>query len=482
MVYRAGFIRFSFFILFFAAANIVWAEGSEVQITTSSKEALSFFKEGRNFLENINNIKAAGLFDKAIEKDPDFALAHLYRFISYIGGNKIATEHLNKAVALAGKVTDGENDIIMYWKAANEGNELKQKVFVDKLLTSFPGDKRVQTLAGQFFYGQSNFKSALNHLQKATEIDGNYAPAYNMIGYSQINLKNNALAEKAFQKYISLLPDNPNPYDSYAELLMKEGKYDESIKQYKMAYSKDNTFFNALFGEGNNYALKGDFTMAREIYQQAFDKATNINTKLTALYWRSTSFVHEGKIDKAIETLEEQRKLAQSNDLATSEINNLNLQGFILTEAGMAEKGMTKFKEASNRVSTSMLSDEVKKNLSIQTDLNMCYSLAENNKLMEADNSLEKCRKEVMQRGNPTEIQLLHQTTGLIDMKKGNFKEAVANLEKSNLVDAPYTWYNLGVAYEMTGNKTEAAKFKNMAEKANVNGVGLAIVREKSKE
>ena len=28
-------------------------------------------------------------------------------------------------------------------------------------------------------------------------------------------------SEKAFEKYIELIPDDPNPYDSYAELLMQ---------------------------------------------------------------------------------------------------------------------------------------------------------------------------------------------------------------------------------------------------------------------
>ena len=39
---------------------------------------------------------------------------------------------------------------------------------------------------------------------------------------------NYADAEKAFQKYIELIPKDPNPYDSYAELLLKMGRFDDS--------------------------------------------------------------------------------------------------------------------------------------------------------------------------------------------------------------------------------------------------------------
>ncbi len=66
----------------------------------------------------------------------------------------------------------------------------------------------------------------------------NYAPVYNMIGYCQSALDNYQEAEKAFQTYIKLIPNSPNPYDSYAELLLKIGKYDESIAQYKIAVEK----------------------------------------------------------------------------------------------------------------------------------------------------------------------------------------------------------------------------------------------------
>ena len=44
-----------------------------------------------------------------------------------------------------------------------------------------------------------------------------------------------ANAEKAFQKYIELIPKDPNPYDSYAELLLKMGRFEDSIAQYRKA-------------------------------------------------------------------------------------------------------------------------------------------------------------------------------------------------------------------------------------------------------
>ena len=49
-------------------------------------------------------------------------------------------------------------------------------------------------------------------------------------------------AEAAFKKYIELIPNDPNPYDSYAELLLKMGKFDDSIAQYRKALAIDPNF------------------------------------------------------------------------------------------------------------------------------------------------------------------------------------------------------------------------------------------------
>ena len=122
-------------------------------------------------------------------------------------------------------------------------------------------------MPAKFIIILNDFQNALAHFTKAKEIDSNFAPVYNMIGYCQSALNNYPAAEEAFQTYIKLMPDRPNPYDSYAELLLKMGKYDESIAQYKKALEKDPTFTTSLAGIGNNYVFKGDYTAARKYFQ-----------------------------------------------------------------------------------------------------------------------------------------------------------------------------------------------------------------------
>ena len=88
------------------------------------------------------------------------------------------------------------------------------------------------------------------HYRKATEIAPKYSPAYNILGYALRQKENYAEAEQAFKKYIELIPNDPNPYDSLAELFLKMGKFDDAITQYRKALAIDPNFLNSHFGIG----------------------------------------------------------------------------------------------------------------------------------------------------------------------------------------------------------------------------------------
>ena len=91
--------------------------------------------------------------------------------------------------------------------------------------------------SGGYYFGQQDYVQAIEHHKKATELAPSYSPAYNILGYAYRQAGDYANAEQAFKKYIDLIPNDPNPYDSYAELLLKMGKFEESVLQYRKALS-----------------------------------------------------------------------------------------------------------------------------------------------------------------------------------------------------------------------------------------------------
>ena len=467
-------------IMFFVLPITLLAQGKEIPITTSSKEALNLFLTGRDKSDNFETAAAAELFEKAIQKDPDFAMAYLHRAFSG-GGYNVYRQNLDKAISLVGKVSEGEKLLITYSQVSADGNGAKQKEILDQLLKLFPSDKRVQETAGLYFYSNTDYKNALVHYTKATELDPKYAPAYNMIGYTQSALNNFKEAEKAFQAYTKLIPDSPNGYDSYAELLLKMGKYDESIAQYKKALKINPAFSFSIAGIGNNYIFKGDYATARKYYQEYFDKASTINDKFGALFLKATSFVFEGKTADAIKAFDEYRALAEKENLAPTVIWSYAYQGFILCENGNLAEGIKHYEKAFDLIDKSKFPEAEKENFAMNSMFWRLYYLTVNNELDKASVEEEKCRQKVASRKNPGEEMALGLFSGFLELKKGNYDKAIQYFAKADQED-PVNLYYTGVALSKKGDKQGASILFEKISKNNVNSMSLALVRNRAME
>src|SRR5882762_11249403 len=88
------------------------SDGGKIPITTKSDAAKKEFLQGRDLAEKLRAQESVAHFDKALAIDPDFASAELARANSAPTAKEFF-EHLNKAVALAGKASEGERLLIL---------------------------------------------------------------------------------------------------------------------------------------------------------------------------------------------------------------------------------------------------------------------------------------------------------------------------------------------------------------------------------
>jgi len=223
------------------------AGGGKIPVTTSSAEARTEFLEGRDLAEKLLITDSNAHFAKAASLDPSFAWAELSLATSAPTGKEFF-EHLNKAVSLADKASNGERLLILATEAGANNNLVKQKEYLDQLIAAYPDDERAHFNLGGYYFGQQDYPQAIEHYKKATELAPTYSTAFNILGYAYRQAADYDNAEKAFQKYIELIPKDPNPYDSYAELLLKMGRFDDSLTQYRKALSIDPNFGNAHHG------------------------------------------------------------------------------------------------------------------------------------------------------------------------------------------------------------------------------------------
>lgn len=471
--YRFRSAGLTVLLALFILPGVALAQQKEMSLTTSNK-ALALFVQGREKSENLED--PGTLFEQAIQKDPDFALAYLFAGRTNLEFRK----NVEKAASLADKVSPGEREWILAAKDQVDGNPAGRKQHLETLLKLFPADKRAHSQMGVYYRSVGDNAAALWHFNEAAKLDKKYAPAYNNIGYANLSLGKYADAERAFKTYIKLIPKNPNPYDSYAELLMKTGKYDESIKQYNRALAIDPTFLNSYRGIGNNYEYKGDYAKARETYRMMFDKATDDGLKDLALVSAMNSYVTEGNMDKALAVNEQRREMAEKAGDSLLLIGVHTTAGYILAESGKLEDAAKQFEKADQLRNDSSLTATVRENRRFGEMQNHARLLIARLEFDPAKTQVEEIRQYVASRKNTTQDRGYNETAGFLELGQKNYAKALEFFAKADPND-PYVWYYQAVAHEGAGNgKAASALYSKVTSWNQLDDTGYALVRSRA--
>jgi tetratricopeptide (TPR) repeat protein len=116
-------------------------DSEKIPITTRSEDAKKEFLLGRDLSDRLLAQESLQHFDKAIKIDPEFASAELARANSS-ATTKDFFDHQKRAISLADKVSEGERLLILANEAGANGDAVKQKEYLEKLVTDYPNDER----------------------------------------------------------------------------------------------------------------------------------------------------------------------------------------------------------------------------------------------------------------------------------------------------------------------------------------------------
>src|SRR5215218_6730753 len=440
------------------AASPAAPAGGKIPVTTSSEEARKEFLQGRDKAERL--LAQVGRANAAQTAKEFF-------------------EHLKKAVALSGKASEGERLLIVATEAGANGEAAKQKEHLDKLVAAHPGDERAHFNLGGYHFGQQDFKQAIEHYKKATELAPNYSPAYNILGYAYRQNGDYANAEQAFKKYIDLIPNDPNPYDSYAELLLKMGKYEDSITQYRKALSLDPNFVASRNGIAADLLYMGKPDEALAELQALNDKARSDGDRRTALFGMTVVQADGGKLDKALEEVEKQYALGEKINDTAAMTGDLQLKGNILAEMGRYDEAKEQFDRLLKMTEESALSQEIKQNAKLFHHYNLVTVALGKKDYAAAKAEAEEFRKGAEGSKNPNQMRQTHELAGIIALAEKDYDKAVAELQQAN----PQNLYRLSQAFQGKGDNAKAKEFASKAAGFNsLPQLNYAFVRTKAQK
>jgi tetratricopeptide (TPR) repeat protein len=442
------------------------ASSKTVQLTTSSAEARDLYLKGRALAEQLRAQDGRKIFEQAVAADPSFAMAH-YQLAVTSATAKDFFSHLNEAVALSDKASEGERLMIKILEANGNAKPQEGLQYAEELVSKFPGDERAHFLLGTAYFGRQNWDRAISEYQKSIAINPNFSGAYNLLGYAYRSIEKYDDAETAFRKYIELIPNDPNPYDSYAELLMKIGRFDESIAQYNKALSLDSHFGNSRIGIATNLMLQNKHDEGAAEAQKLYDAARDDGDRRFALFARTVIYVDGGRTKAALAEAEKEYALDKSRGDPANMSGDAQLIGNILLDAGRTAEAAKKFQHSLDLIEKSSLSTDVKEDARLAAHFNNGRVALAKGDIATAKKEAEAYASGAEERHNQFRIKGAHELKGAIALKEKNFDTAINELGQGNQQD-PQILYFTALAYQGKGDTAKAKEYATKAANFNV--------------
>ena len=450
----------------------------KIPVTTNSDDARKEFLAGRDLAEKLRITDSLQHYDKAISIDPSFATAELNRATSSATAQEFF-DHLKKAVSLADKASKGERLLILAAEAGANANAAKQKEYLDELVTAYPNDERAHFALGGYYFGQQDINKAIEQYKKATEISPTYSTAFNILGYAYRQNADYANAEEAFKKYITLIPKDPNPYDSYAELLLKMGRFDESITQYRKALEIDPNFVNSHFGIAADLMYQGKHDDALAELNKMNEKARTDGEHRTALFGMTVVDADNWKMDQALAEADKQYALGEKTKDIPNMTGDLQLKAIINLELGKFDEAGQLFTRAQTMTDESNQSQAIKNNARLFNHLNMARVALGKKDLATAKNEAEAFQKAAAP-ANRNQQKQVHSLNGMIALAEKDYDTAIAELAQANQQN-PYDLYRQCEAYQGKGDAGKAKEFcKKAADFNSLPQINLAFIRARA--
>ncbi len=329
---------------------------------TTVPGAYDFYVQGRGYLQYYDrpeNLESAiELFQRALEKDPQYALAHAalgeaywqkYRLVGHPHWVDLAHKSCGQAVKLNERLAPAHITLGALYRGAGQHEKAVAELHAALRSDQLNSDAHRELAATYEAMGKMDDAEAT--FKKAIQLKPGYWAGYNDLGAFYHRRGRYAEAETQFLTITKLVPDSPRAYASLGGIYHMLGRYDEAIamlnkslaiKPTAQAYTNLGTLYsfqgryaeavpmmeNAVKLNPNNHQFWGNLaeaylrtptlaSKAPETYRRAVqlaEQARSVNPKDAVVRARLASYLAKlGEKDAALTEIEEARRLAPDN-------------------------------------------------------------------------------------------------------------------------------------------------------------------------
>ena len=476
--------------LFWGLQAVAHDSPTGLHISTKSPQAHAFFEKGVEKMEMLHIQDGLENLRNAVQADPQFALGHIFlTFFSQDPTEQVAERE--KALA-ARDSANAEEKLIIDWLAnATQSRLLPAIQSMNEALQKYPQDKHLHWLAGWWLLVDHNqSQRAVAMFERVMQIDPKFADAYNEAAYCYGRMGNFDKAFANIKRYTELVPNEPNPQDSFAELSRMAGRFEDALTHYRMSLKIDPSFHESQLGLGDTYALMGEQAKARAEYAKAIEAGSPVQKVLWSLQAAAT-YVREGDLASADKAFSAAAEQAHAKDFANLEAEAYRSMSYYQLESAaslrLLDKAEAVLKE-DHKVPQSLLNEELAAVLRTRVeralaDNNLAGANAGGNNSARGSNNNKELAAATLKQlqaladSNGADgliASSLHGAAGAMALAAGNYAEAVNHFEEddSNAI----SMRSLVTAYEKNGQQGNATRLAAKLAALNVPLIEQAVV------
>jgi tetratricopeptide (TPR) repeat protein len=452
------------------AHHLKASSAATMPITTSSAKARALYYKGIQDYENLYLERCNDDWRSAVQEDPNLAVA--WAWIAFNSSNPAEVSAARaKAKALEPKLSPGEQLMVSWIVKVQEGDMIAGISAMNDMLEMFPKDKHLFYLSGNWLLLENGDEQSLRIMQKALALDKNFPPALNDIAYVEARDWQFAKAFAAMDRYVALLPNEPNPNDSYGELLRMAGNFEGSLQHYRAALKIDPDFVTSQLGLGDTYALMGNQEQARIEYDKAIQFAHNEADRLSYTIQKAMTYVREGQFAEADKLFLDIAKTAHAKEQNLQEAQAYRSLAEYQADDKSALKYLQQAEEALGDKALSMNDKDEEKSIILR---NRTIRASRSGDAALADTSLKQLESMASVSRDKTVQSSYNGAAGTLLMDQKKFSEAISLLEEDR--DNPFTMELLVQAYYQTDQSDKLHDMEARLRGTNVPTMEQALV------
>jgi tetratricopeptide (TPR) repeat protein len=251
------------------------------QATTSSLEALKSYSLGDQRHSAGDDLNAAPFYKRAIELDPNFAMAYARLAVVYsnFGQMNVSKPYLDKAFELKDRASEPERLYITAHYYADNGQLEKGNATYELYKQTYPREITPYVNLGVTYNALGEFDKALATAQEAMRVDPDESRGYGNAASAYLGLNRPQEAKTVARAGLQRNPRFVFLHDTLAGIAYAQGDLAEMEKQETFLHDQPDLEMNLNSRHGDVAAAHGQIQKAREFYEKSRQIAQHLQLK-----------------------------------------------------------------------------------------------------------------------------------------------------------------------------------------------------------